>query len=259
AMKSSWEEAVVVNKEINERFPDDIDALNRLGRALMELGKYSEARAAYMKAQTIDSENTIAKKNIQRLSRLIDSDDYEENKPVHKVAPDLFIEETGKSKVINLFKPASESVLAKYSPGERVDLVTRGPHLLVTSIKGEYLGEVTVDRAIRLIKLISGGNLYEAAITSLGEGIKIIIKEVYQHPSQVGRLSFPIKGGEGLRPYVKGGLLRHDLEGDEEFGEDGDYTGEDEKEPGVFGEGVSIIEERINRVVADNKDDEEEF
>ena len=40
AMQGRWQEAVDINKEIIEDFPDDVDTCNRLGRAYMELGAY---------------------------------------------------------------------------------------------------------------------------------------------------------------------------------------------------------------------------
>ena len=47
AMQGKWQEAVTVNKEIIQDFPEDVDAYNRLGRAYMELGDYKQAREAY--------------------------------------------------------------------------------------------------------------------------------------------------------------------------------------------------------------------
>ncbi|HJW88869.1 MAG TPA: tetratricopeptide repeat protein, partial [Dehalococcoidia bacterium] len=44
AMQSRWEEALEANRAIIEAFPTNVDAYNRLGRALMELGRYPEAR-----------------------------------------------------------------------------------------------------------------------------------------------------------------------------------------------------------------------
>ena len=40
AMQARWREAVDVNREIIEAFPEDVDTFNRLGRAYMELGQY---------------------------------------------------------------------------------------------------------------------------------------------------------------------------------------------------------------------------
>jgi len=68
AMRGQWEEAVVVNKDIIEKFPGDVSAYNRLGKAEWELGDLSGATEAYSKALQIDPTNSIAKKNIARLN-----------------------------------------------------------------------------------------------------------------------------------------------------------------------------------------------
>ena len=53
AMRGRWEEAVVANKDIIEIFPTDVSAYNRVGKALAELGRYTEAKEAYTKALEI--------------------------------------------------------------------------------------------------------------------------------------------------------------------------------------------------------------
>ena len=70
AMEGRWQEAVAANRSIIESFPEDVDAYNRLGRAYLELGEYSQAREAYRQAVELDPYNAIAKKNLQRLSYL---------------------------------------------------------------------------------------------------------------------------------------------------------------------------------------------
>src|SRR3990170_150507 len=70
ALKGRWEEAVALNKSIIELFPTDVDAYNRLGKAMTELGRYGEAKGAYQKALEIDPLNTIARKNLTRLATL---------------------------------------------------------------------------------------------------------------------------------------------------------------------------------------------
>ena len=88
---------------------------------------------------------------------------------------------------------------------------------------------------MRLAKLIEGGNRYIAAITSSADSeVKVIITEIFQHPSQAGRSSFPAKGYDGFRSYVKDSILKYELDEDEAF-EDMDYhlegAGEEEPEP----------------------------
>src|SRR3979411_2704437 len=70
AMKNRWDQAAQVNREILEMFPNEVDAYNRLGKALTELGRYGEARDAYAQAVRLDPLNGIASKNLQRLCKL---------------------------------------------------------------------------------------------------------------------------------------------------------------------------------------------
>src|SRR5690242_12586967 len=70
ALQSKWEEAVAANKTLLSQFPRDPEALNRLGKALSELGQYSEAKKAYSESLEINPANNIARKNLERLSLL---------------------------------------------------------------------------------------------------------------------------------------------------------------------------------------------
>ena len=46
ALQGRWAEAIKLNKSIVELFPTDVDAYNRLGKALTELGRYEIGRAS---------------------------------------------------------------------------------------------------------------------------------------------------------------------------------------------------------------------
>ena len=62
-----------------------------------------------------------------------------------------------------------------------------------------YLTEIAPKLGLRLSRLIEGGNSYVAAIASLSDGsVRVIIREIYQHPSQQGRPSFPAAGGDNF-------------------------------------------------------------
>jgi len=212
AMEGRWREAVAANKEIIESFPNDVDAYNRLGKAYMELGEYSLAKEAYAKAIELDSYNIIAQKNLRRLSYLGEAAATPEADSA-KAKPEHFIEETGKAGVVSLYHLAPREVLAKIVAGDRVYLKVNETSLVVENSRGQYLGLVEPRHAQRLIKLMEGGNQYAAAIVSSAEDrVSVIIREVYQDPSQAGQLSFPPKGGEGLRPYLSDKMLRRELE-----------------------------------------------
>jgi hypothetical protein len=158
-----------------------------------------------------------------------------------KATPSLFIGEVGKAGVVNLYHLAPLKVLAKMSAGDQVNLKVHGHHLQVENENGEYLGTVDNQHGFRLAKLMGGGNKYAAAIVNLdNEKVKIQIREVFQHPDQVGKLSFPAKVSEGFQPHVKDALLRQGEEDElleEEEGEDGDL-----EEGELLPEGFSIFE-----------------
>src|SRR5437868_1811239 len=60
AMQNRWSEAADVNRKIIELYPNDADAYNRLGKALMEMGRYRDALGTYKKAVELDPNNIIA-------------------------------------------------------------------------------------------------------------------------------------------------------------------------------------------------------
>jgi hypothetical protein len=72
--------------------------------------------------------------------------------------------------------------------------------------------------------MMGAGNRYSAAIVSASEErVTVIIREIYQDPSQAGQLSFPPKGGvESLRPYLSDKMLRRELEQIESMADDSD-------------------------------------
>lgn len=211
AMSNRWEEAVNVNRSIIQLFPNDSDSYNRLGKALMELGRYNEAKKAYNKALELDPNNQIAKKNLDRLKVLTKSKPAQPQMP--QVDPKLFIEEMGKSAVTTLQDPPKD-MLAKLNAGDQLVLKPKEKAIEVTTPEGELVGTLEPKLTSRLLKLIEGNNQYAIGVTSVSsEGCRVIIKETYQHPSQAGRPSFPTAvSSEGLRPYTKGSLLRARLE-----------------------------------------------
>jgi len=249
AILGRWEEAVAANKSIIEWVPNDVGAYNRLGRALTELGKFAEAREAYGKALEVAPGNVIATKNLARLASLSESATTIDGGH-HKVVAELFITETGKAGVVNLDSLASTEVLARMGVGAQVHLRLRGQRLVVEDEYGEYLGEVEPRHGLRLGRLMQGGNRYAAAILSLGgSGVQVIVREVYQNPSQAGRPSFPTAAIEHLRTYIAESPPTPNIATGENEAQRGngyvDGEGEDssEDEDKALPEGFSVIEE----------------
>jgi tetratricopeptide (TPR) repeat protein len=215
ALKGEWEHAAAANQAILDQAPGDIEAMNRLGKALMELGQYRRAREALDQVVRLSPYNTIAKKNLARLEQLESAP--APNKQVRKAggAPQLFIEESGKSGTTVLQHPAQGRVAATIGPGDPANLVVEHNGINVYTRDEEYLGRVEPKLSRRLIRLIEGGNKYEAAVISVNEqGISLIIRETYRHPSLHNVCSFPTKSKEEHRVYLGDRLFRYEEEGD---------------------------------------------
>lgn len=261
ALQGRWEEAEAMNRSIIEQFAADAETYNRLGRALAELEDFDGAREAYFRALELVPQNTIAKKNLARLTSLSESMTALRDSPdkalasrgrTRRVALDLFMTEMGKAGVVGLGNVASATVLAKMAFGDQVHLEVTGQRLIVRSEDGEYLGEVESKQGLRLIQLMKGGNRYEAAILSAESNkVQVVIKEVYQHPTQAGRPSFPVKAEEHLRTRIRERLLRQGATSDEgeppldsgDYEDDEDGAGEDEFLP----EGFTVVGEDSER------------
>ena len=259
ALEGRWEEASSLNRSMLAMHPADVDAWNRLGKAMLELGRYRDATDAYTKAIDLDPVNPISKRNLDRLTALKDAEEPRRGEVAAKVAQDLFIEEVGKSGV-TVLQNATTDVLARLTSGDEVYLQQGDGLLRVTNMQGDVLGNLEPKLALRLMRLIGGGNRYAAAVKSVNDKeAELLIKEIFRDPSQT-RLSFPAVGTEGVRPYIKESLMRlatgidDDDDDDEPDAENEDW----EAEPAEAETTVSFssYQNTIERDV-DEDDDEE--
>ena len=228
ALKGLWDQATGVNQEILEFFPEDVEAWNRLGKAFLELGSYDEARDAFERASHLAPYNTISKKNLERISHLRETAPAagagsQVRKTGKAFLPYIFIEESGKSGVTTVNRPAPGAVLAKLASGDTVKLVTGEHAVIVENNQGEYLGQVEPKLSKRLLRLINGGNKYDAAVISVSrQELSIIVWENYRHPSLHDVCSFPTRGKDDRKVYWGDSLARYD--GDGEIDEDDEYS-----------------------------------
>lgn len=221
ALSGEWERAAEMNQAILDQTPDDVEAMNRLGKALTEVGEYGSARDVLVRVVSAAPYNNIAKKNLARLEQI--ESGPTPARQVKKVAgvPKFLIEGSGKSGTTILQKPGAGRVVASIAPGDPVSLAVENNAICVYVNDGDYLGRVEPKLGRRLINLLEGGNKYEAAVISIKEyGVSIIIRETYRHPSQHNVCSFPSKSKEENRVYLGENLMRYigenDLEDDDE-------------------------------------------
>jgi tetratricopeptide (TPR) repeat protein len=200
AMQARWQEAVAANEELVQNFPEDVESLNRLGRAYMELGKYAKAKEAYHKTVKLEPYNAIANRNLRRLNDLKETGKAQVE--TEKVEPEQFIEEIGKAGVVALTELAPKEKRALTVAGDKAVVKLDGSFLAAYNAHGDYLGKVEPRQATRIIRLMLGGNKYSAVVVkSTAESMTMMIREIYQHPSQAGKLSFPPKGVNEFRDF----------------------------------------------------------
>ncbi|HVD01499.1 MAG TPA: tetratricopeptide repeat protein [Candidatus Dormibacteraeota bacterium] len=227
ALAGRWEDAAELNRSILERFGTDEEANNRLGKAMTELGRFDEAKAAYEATLALNPLNTIAQKNRAKLDVLAQSKDV-------KIGPtrvdlNLFVEEQGKTTSTQLESVDDPNLHNKIGSGDIAELRIGGDSIMAETVRGVKLGTVEARLARRLIKFIQGGNRYLAAVTSVEPGmVKVMIRETYQDPKFAGKPSFPQRRkreAEAFRPYAKESLLARDMDSfrsdDDEEADDG--------------------------------------
>ena len=231
ALAQDWGKAVEANRAVLQIAPNNIEALNRLAKALLELGELAEARDAVDGALQIDSANTIARRNRDRLEHVAGA--AKSSAPRKVISAHLLMSETGKSTIATLIDATDRTAVGHLSSGEALTLSREANRLLVHSSRGEPVGRVHPRLAQRIFSLMDAGNQYEAAFLRdhPKEGVQVIIGEVYQHPSQEGRPSFPSSSASDFRGYVRN---NHELVDSGLGGPPARDISDDENEPPEF-------------------------
>jgi tetratricopeptide repeat protein len=214
AIAGKWDEAVKLNKFIIDSFGADEETQNRLGKALSELGKLKEAKAAYEVALKLNPMNSIAKRNAARINALLHQ---KEGLKVGgtRVDLNLFVEEMGKTVITTLEPGPGVDICSKVAAGDVAELKVDGDGIVAETSRGVKLGLLEAKLARRLIKFMRGGNRYQAGVTSCdGNTVKLIVRETYQDPHFAGKPSFPMRRKREVefRPYTKESLLAREVE-----------------------------------------------
>lgn len=192
AMEGRWADAVQLNSEILEACPDNLEALNRLGKALVELDQPLAALAAFKQALVLNPGNTIASKNIAWLEWAAEQPATQKSigdSNGKNLTSKFFIGDSGKSAQVVLL--ASDHA-GNPSPGTPITLERNGTALAATDCGGNRLGLVPPKLARRLISLMDGGNEYNGAVSGHTNGaVRVVLQEAFQHASQRAKVSFP--------------------------------------------------------------------
>lgn len=192
ALNGQWEDALKINKKILKLDPQNIDALNRQAKALMELGKANQAKKSYSEVLKIDPYNPIAQKNLKLMKSY---------KPTGqttaaccqngKLSPALFLQEPGKTKMVNLLKVAEPQKLSQAFCGMKVLMAVKNHKITIVDTNGDYLGVLPDDISHHLLRLYKGGNRYDLFIKSIRvNSLSVLIKETFRSKKFKNQPSF---------------------------------------------------------------------
>ena len=178
AMHGDWNLATRLNKKILKVEPKNPTALNRLARSYWEKGNLVQAQKTYQRVLKHDPFNLIAAKNLKRLADQTKTSSKEAS--FRKVSGGtIFLEEPGRTRIVKLIKLASPEVLSGFDNGDEVLLVPKKHQICVTGLKSTHLGCIPDDLSHYLIRLINGGNQYQAFIKSVDrQNLEILIREI---------------------------------------------------------------------------------
>lgn len=180
ALAGDWQNATSINKALLNDNPKDIEALNRLAFAFTILGKIKEAKAAYKKVLELDSLNPIALRNMKRISDTKSLGKISKKQSVTYVH-NTFLEETGKTKIIDLVNLAQPKIIANLRVGQPLIISIKRLKIFIQDIDKQYLGVLPDDIGKRLIKFIKGGNKYETYVRSANNhAVVVFMKEIKQ-------------------------------------------------------------------------------
>lgn len=203
AIRCDWKSAKDLNQKLLAKNPSDIDCLNRLGKALLELGEKDKAIAIFKKALKLNKYDTIAQKNLDRATASRGSTkkktSAEETSLANKSLVTNFLEEPGKTKLISLVNVAAASALLKLSYGDELVLIPKRHTVVVSDQNDTYIGAIPDDLGHRLSILIAAGNIYDGLIKAISKNsVVVLIREVSRTKKFRNTPSFPATNNDYL-------------------------------------------------------------
>ncbi len=181
ALENKWDQAIEANLQIISENPNDIGTLNRLGYAYMQASKVKEAQKIYEQVLEQDPTNPIALKNLKK-TESYSTPNGSTASTVRNIGiniNELYIEEAGKTKTVELKNIADKKTISTLQTGEEVQLVPKRSKIQIQNQDKTYIGMLPDSIGMRLTDFIQGGNEYKACIKAVDEkSVVVFIKEV---------------------------------------------------------------------------------
>lgn len=193
ALTGDWQTAIDINQTILQEDPNDIDTLNRLAFAFLSAGNSKDAKSLYEKVLSLDMQNPIAIRNLKRLQ---DINHDGSTKRTNITINNLFIEEPGKTKVIDLINIADRKIITHLRSGEKLELKIKRSKIFAYDMENQFIGMLSDDLCQRLIKFMDAGNAYESYVRTVDSNkVSIFIRETKRVKKFKNQPSF-ISGGD---------------------------------------------------------------
>jgi hypothetical protein len=198
------------------------------------MGKQKEAKSTYQKVLVLDPLNPITLRNLKRLKdKGLNLSGGKTNSCIHN----KFLEEPGKTKVVELVNIAQPTVVEALRTGQSLELSIK--RLKIFALEEErYIGVLPDDISKRLIKFIKNGCKYEAYVKSANQHkVTIFIKEIKKTSRYKDQPSFTTLTDSPLALDRNGKIKAHaesqrlkDLEIENEAEEETEDFQEEERE-----------------------------
>lgn len=202
ALRQDWKEAIRINIQIIKEEKTNIDAYNRLGYAYMKNGQPIKSKEVFTKVLRLDPYNQIAQRNLKKISLLKKGSTHITS--CEDISPLLFLEEPGKTKMIDCINTAPMNSLSILTCGQKIQLVTKKHSIEVRDTQNTYIGALPDDIAFRLLKLMNAGNEYAVFVKGVSKNcVSIFIRETKRGKKLINQPSFI--GATNYIPYQRGG------------------------------------------------------
>ncbi len=187
SLECRWEEAIDQNLLILESTPNDISALNRLGKCYFEIGDKDSAKSTYQKVLTLDKYNSVAIRNLRTISLNGSSSS------TAVLVREDFIETPGVTKSTTLIKLADRNVLVTLSCKQELNFKPKTRLVSVTTSTGTYIGSLPDDLSLKIMGLLDQGYQYQICLKSSTDNQASIFIRETKRPSKASALPSFVK------------------------------------------------------------------
>lgn len=186
ATHGDWEEAIKLNKQIISLQGSNVQALNRLAFAHLQIGNNRQAEENCRTVLRLEPNHPVAERNLKIASKLRADKKTDKKlghrrgeKPTSQPKPDVFVKDPGKTRQVILINPATQSILDGLYASQEVQLQPTKKTVEIRTLEGSYIGALPDDISFHLKNLMKLGNHYTTHIKNIDlKRVYVFIREI---------------------------------------------------------------------------------